>query len=127
MSWLKPFVGGVALAAAAFLPLKAYAFGIEFQDTYLSIRYLPEDKQPGYAKDINEVAGNISYANGWTYGSNFVSLDLEDFSKRGDPANSVVGKANSDSFELYSVFRTTLSGNLRCEREWDELRTDLGD
>ena len=111
MSWLRPIIGGACLALTALFPLRSYAFGIEFQDTYLSIRYLPEDKQPGYAKDINEVAGNISYANGWTYGSNFVSLDFEDFSKRGDPANSVVGKANSDSFELYSVFRTTLSGN----------------
>lgn len=98
-------------AALALLPGQSRAIGIEFQDTYLSIRYLPQDKQPGYAKDVNEVAGNISYANGWTYGSNFVSLDLENFSGRGDPANSVVGKANSDSFELYSVFRSTLSGN----------------
>lgn len=111
MSWLRPLIGGACLVATALMPLRSYAFGIEFQDTYLSIRYLPEDKQPGYAKDINEVAGNISYANGWTYGSNFVSLDLENFSSKGDPANAVVGKANSDSFELYSVFRTTLSGN----------------
>ncbi len=108
---LKALTALLALTAVALAPRPSKAIGIEFQDTYLSIRYLPEDEQPGYRKNINEVAGNISYANGWTYGSNFVSLDLENFSARGDPANAVVGKANSDSFELYSVFRTTLSGN----------------
>ena len=71
---------------------------------------LPEDKQPGYSKNANEVAGNISYANGWTYGSNFVSLDFEDFGHQ-DLANAVVGRQNSNSFELYAVFRTVLSGN----------------
>ncbi len=98
------------LTVLALTPTKSYAWGIEFQDTYLSLRYLPEDKQPGYEKNANEVAGNISYANGWTYGSNFVSLDFEDFGHQ-DLANAVVGKQNSDSFELYAVFRTTLSGN----------------
>ena len=110
MMRLKAVLALTVVATAALAPLRASAIGIEFQDTYLSIRYLPEDEQPGVRKNINEVAGNISYANGWTYGSNFVSLDFEDFGK-GDPANAVVGKANSDSFELYSVFRTVLSGN----------------
>ncbi len=111
MVQLRALFALVAFGVMALAPVRSFAIGIEFQDTYLSIRYLPADKQPGYAKDINEVAGNIAYANGWTYGSNFVSLDFENFSKRGDPANAVVGKADSDSFELYSVFRTTLSGN----------------
>lgn len=100
----------LVLAAAACMPIQAQAFGIEYQDTYLNIRYLGQDKQPGNVKNVNEVAGNISYANGWTYGSNFVSLDFEDFGK-GDLSNSVTGHANSNSFELYSVFRTVLSGN----------------
>ena len=100
----------IVLAALALRPTTALAWKIDYSDTYLSIRYLPGDKQPGYAKNVNEVAGNISYANGWTYGSNFVSLDFEDFGK-GDLSNSVTGHANSNSFELYSVFRTVLSGN----------------
>ncbi len=100
-----------ALALVALAPGHAVAWGIEFQDTYLSIRYLPADKQPGYRKDVNEVAGNISYANGWTYGSNFASIDFEDFSSRGDPANSVTGHADSNSAEVYAVFRSVLSGN----------------
>ena len=99
------------LALLALAPCKAHAWGIDYQDTYLSIRYLPEDKQPGHAKDVNEVAGNISYANGWTYGSNFASIDFEDFNYRGDPANSVTGHADSNSAEVYAVFRSVLSGN----------------
>ncbi len=100
-----------ALALIALTPRESLAWGIEFQDTYLSIRYLPQDKQPGYAKNVNEVAGNVSYANGWTYGSNFASIDFEDFSARGDPANSVTGHADSNSAEVYAVFRSVLSGN----------------
>ena len=110
MSVMKSFAALAAFTAVALAPSESFAWGIEFQDTYLSLRYLPADKQPGYEKDANEVAGNISYANGWTYGSNFVSLDLEDFGHQ-DLANTVVGKADSDSFELYAVFRTVLSGN----------------
>ena len=98
-------------AMLALAPCQSYAWGIDYQDTYLNLRYLGQDKQPGYAGNLDEVAGNISYANGWTYGSNFVSLDFEDFAAKGDPANSVTGHANSNSFELYSVFRTVLSGN----------------
>ena len=115
MSPVKALATAFVFASLALMPRPSNAWGIEFQDTYLSVRYLPEDKQPGYAKDVNEIAGNIAYANGWTYGSNFVSLDFENFSGKGDPAN-ILGfpgqaKATSASFELYSVFRTTLSGN----------------
>lgn len=103
-------LAAAAMACAAMVPGQARAWGIEYQDTYVSVRGLWQDKQPGYSSDVQEIAGNISYANGWTYGSNFVSLDLEDFSKP-DYANSVTGHATSNSFELYSVFRTVLSGN----------------
>lgn len=101
------------IAPLALLPATSHAVGIEFQDTYLSIRYIPDNKQPGNTnKSDPMIAGNISYANGWTYGSNFVSLDFENISNHHDGANAAFGQPqNSDSFELYSVFRTTLSGN----------------
>lgn len=109
-------LAGMAKAAAilglvALAPCRSYAWGIDYQDTYLSIRDLPENKQPGFAGNTNEVAGNISYANGWTYGSNFASIDFEDFAYKGDPSNSVFGHATSDSAEVYAVFRSVLSGN----------------
>ena len=98
----------VSMAAAA--PASAEIF---FQDTYVSVRNLWQDKQPGYAGAVDEAALNISYANAYTYGSNFVSLDLENFGHQ-DPAN-IIGyqgqKATSSSMEFYGVFRTTLSGN----------------
>jgi len=98
----------VTMAAAA--PASAEIF---FQDTYVSVRNLWQDKQPGYPGAVDEKALNISYANAYTLGSNFVSLDLENFGHQ-DPAN-IVGfkgqKATSDSMEFYGVFRTTLSGN----------------
>ena len=100
----------LALASLVAAPSQSYAWKIDYQDTYLNLRYLPEDKQPGNRKDVNFVAGNISYANGWTYGSNFVSLDFEDIGK-GDLSNSVTGHQTANSFELYAVFRTVLSGS----------------
>lgn len=110
--FIKGQVVGAAIAAAAAIvaPSASQAQSIQFQDTYLSIRYLPQDRQPGYGRNVNEIAGNIAYANAWTYGSNFVSLDLENFDHR-DPANSVTGHGYNNSFEFYGVFRTVLSGN----------------
>ena len=103
---------GAFLIAAATAATASSAVGqtIQFQDTYVNLRYLFQDKQPGYGGNIGEVAGNISYANAWTYGSNFVSLDIEDFGNK-DPANTVTGKATNDSLEFYGVFRTVLSGD----------------
>ena len=107
---IRSTAAAVALTAALGATHASQAQSIQFQDTYLSIRYLPEDKQPGYGRSVNEIAGNIAYANAWTYGSNFVSLDVENFDHR-DPANSVNGHATSNSAEFYGVFRTVLSGN----------------
>jgi len=101
---------GLVLMGVTLAPNSSFAWGIEFQDTYVSVRGLWQDKQPGYSGNVQEIAGNISYANGWTYGSNFVSLDLEDFGRK-DGANSVTGNVTSNSFEFYGVFRTVLSGN----------------
>ncbi|MDE8345138.1 MAG: hypothetical protein POH28_03015 [Acidocella sp.] len=97
---------GTASASAGTFP------SIEFQNFYLSYRYVPQNVQPGenngHAVPANEI--NLSYANGWTYGSNFFSLDFEQFSK-GDPSVSISSTPNLGSSEFYGVFRTTLSGN----------------
>jgi hypothetical protein len=109
-------VSVIALTAFALLgTTKAYAGtfpSIEYQDFYLSYRYVPDNTQPGddsgHSIPANEI--NLSYVNGWTYGSNFFSLDFEQFSK-GDPSQSISGDPNLGSSEFYGVFRTTLSGN----------------
>ncbi|MGC9270264.1 hypothetical protein [Acidiphilium sp.] len=86
--------------------------GIEWQNIYLSYRYVGANKQPGNANGANvpENAVNISYSNGWTYGSNFASFDFEQFGQ-GDPSVNVTGRSTLGSAEFYGVFRTTLSGN----------------
>jgi nucleoside-specific outer membrane channel protein Tsx len=112
MNLVRMAKAALVLAAVALVPCRSYAWGIDYSDTYLSIRGLYADKQPGNRGNDQFIAGNIAYANGWTYGSNFVSLDFEDIGAKTDPANCVFcSKADSNSFELYSVFRTTLSGN----------------
>jgi hypothetical protein len=95
----------------AAMPRHAAAWGIDWNDFYVSYRQIWFDKQPGYSKDVNEEAVNVSYANGWTYGSNFVNLDFENFDHT-DGANSVVpGAKRADSMEVYGIVRTTLSGD----------------
>jgi len=107
---IRSFVAAVVATSGFAAPASAEIF---WSDTYVSVRNLWQDKQPGYAGAVNEFAGNVSYANSWTYGSNFASFDLENFGHQ-DPAN-IVGypgqKATSDSFEFYGLYRTVLSGN----------------
>jgi hypothetical protein len=107
---IRSLVAAVVATSAFAGPASAEIF---WSDTYVSVRNLWQDKQPGYAGAVNEIAGNVSYANAWTYGSNFASFDLENFGHQ-DPAN-IVGypgqKATSDSFEFYGLYRTVLSGN----------------
>jgi nucleoside-specific outer membrane channel protein Tsx len=113
---LKSKLSIYALAGASVLGVSNAQAGsfpsIEYQDFYLSYRYVPNNTQPGddngHAIPANEV--NLSYVNGWTYGANFFSLDFEQFSK-GDPSVSIANQPNLGSSEFYGVFRTTLSGN----------------
>ena len=88
----------------------AAAPAIQWSDTYVSFRGLWQDRQPGSVGDVEELAGNIAYVNGWSYGSNFVSLDFESYSRR-DGANAVSGNVTTGSAEFYGVFRTVFSGN----------------
>ena len=104
----------VLAASLGVISGQSFAAGIEWSDTYLNIRNYWGNTEPGFEGTVPELAGNISYANGWTYGSNFVSLDFENIGKpdgavccQGAPG----GKGTSASFESYNVFRTTLSGN----------------
>jgi hypothetical protein len=109
-----PVMAAFAVALAAGTPHAAPAQTIQWSDTFLSVRVVPQNDQPGASGPTPEVAGNIAYANGWTYGSNFVSLDFESFTNN-DAANQTYivphAVASANSFETYSVFRTVLSGN----------------
>lgn len=96
------------LAAA---PVQASDF--QWSDTYLNYRYLWQDKQPGTFKDVHENAVNLSHADGWAYGQNFFSLDVEQFTHQ-DPSNAASGQYTSNSTgsgEFYGLFRSTFSGN----------------
>ncbi|MTJ82565.1 MAG: hypothetical protein F8N37_16375 [Telmatospirillum sp.] len=106
---LAALCAGLALAPAA------QASDFLWSDTYVSYRYLSADVQPGTYKDVREHAINFSHADAWDYGSNFVSLDLEQFSHQ-DPTNvaGTYGKGgpnSTGSAEFYGLFRSTFSGN----------------
>jgi hypothetical protein len=101
-------------AGMAVAPVQASDF--LWSDTYLNYRYLWQDKQPGTPKDVHESAVNLSHADAWAYGSNFFSLDVEQFTRQ--DATNVAGNFNSNgagkstgSGEFYGLFRSTFSGN----------------
>jgi hypothetical protein len=103
-------VMGVGLTAA---PVHASDF--LWTDTYLSYRYLWQDVQPGTYRDVQENAVNLSHADGWKYGQNFFSLDVEQFTHQ-DPTNIAgtfgqPGPQSTGSGEFYGLFRSTFSGN----------------
>ncbi len=98
-------------AGMAVTPVQASDF--LWSDTYLSYRFLWQDKQPGSPKNTKENAVNLSHADAWAYGSNFFSLDVEQFSHQ-DPSNSASGATSPNSTgsgEFYGLFRSTFSGN----------------
>jgi len=111
---LKKVLPSLLAICAGLAALPAQASDFQWSDTYLSYRYLWQDKQPGTFKDVHESAVNLSHADGWTYGSNFFSLDVEQFSHQ-DPSNDVSGNPggpnSTGSGEFYGLFRSTLSGN----------------
>jgi nucleoside-specific outer membrane channel protein Tsx len=113
LSRYLPAVAAMCLGVFAAAKANAGNFpSIEYQDFYLSYRYVPNNVQPGdddgHSIPANEV--NLSYVNGWTYGANFFSLDFEQFSK-GDPSISISNEPDLGSSEFYGVFRTTFSGD----------------
>lgn len=100
-------------AGMAAAPVQASDF--QWSDTYLNYRYLWQDQQPhqgGGHNDTQEHALNVSHSDGWTYGQNFVSLEIEEFSHQ-DPNNAAggTGKNSTGSGEFYGLFRSTFSGN----------------
>jgi hypothetical protein len=101
-------VDGLQIADASVM---SYASGIDYSDTYLNYRYLFSNQQPGAQGSVPYMAGNISYANGWTYGSNFVSLDFEDTGNK-DGANALVGLGDSQPRAILLV------AMLRSRRVW---------
>lgn len=112
---LKKLLPPLLALCAGMAAAPAHASDFLWSDTYLSYRYLWQDKQPGTSKDVRENAFNISHADEWKYGSNFVSLDFEEFSHQ-DPNNCAVcatgaGSSSGGSGEFYGTFQPTLSGN----------------
>lgn len=113
---LKKLLPSLLAISAGMAALPAHASDFLWTDTYLSYRYLWQDKQPGTYKDVHENAVNLSHADEWDYGANFFSLDVEQFTRQ-DAAN-VAGSyttggstKSTGSAEFYGLFRSSLSGN----------------
>jgi len=110
---LKKVLPSLLVIGAGLAAMPAQASDFLWTDTYLSYRYLWQDKQPGTYKDVHESAVNLSHADEWDYGSNFFSLDVEQFTNH-DPSNSadqVYTGRSTGSGEFYGLFRSVASGN----------------
>jgi hypothetical protein len=97
-----------------------------FSDTQVGYRHvftaaepgIPKLKtaDPGDGRDIPKDVINISHANAWAYGTNFLSLDVT-VSASQDPAgtrNAVPGQTTLFGYgatDAYGLYRGTLSGN----------------
>ena len=115
LNMLKKLLPSLIVLCAGFAAAPVQASDFIWSDTYLNYRYLWADKQPGAIKeDTIENAINLSHADGWKYGQNFFSFDLEEYS-RNDPNNVAFGpnpsSKSSGSGEFYGLFRSTFSGN----------------
>ncbi len=113
---LKKVLPSLLAICAGMAALPAQASDFLWSDTYLNYRYLWQDKQPGTDKDVHENAVNLSHADAWTYGSNFFSLDVEQFTRQ--DATNVAGNfdmngasKSTGSGEFYGLFRSTFSGD----------------
>jgi hypothetical protein len=113
MIMLKKMIPPLLALAAGMAVAPAQASDFLWSDTYLNYRFLWQDKQPGSPKDTKENAVNLTHADEWAYGSNVVSLDIEQFSHQ-DPSNAASGTTSTGSTgsgEFYGLFRSTFSGN----------------
>jgi hypothetical protein len=114
---LKKVLPSLIALYAGFTVSPAHASDFQWSDTYLNYRYLWQSKDPGTYKDVHENALNLTHADGWDYGDNFFSLDVEQFTRQ--DATNVVGAADvqngasksTGSGEFYGLFRSSLSGN----------------
>ncbi|PKU26640.1 hypothetical protein [Telmatospirillum siberiense] len=114
---LKKLLPSLLAICAGMAAAPAHASDFLWTDTYLSYRYLWQDKQPGTYKDVQEHAVNLSHADEWDYGANFFSLDVEQFTRQ-DATNYAFasdyqngGTKSTGSGEFYGLFRSSFSGN----------------
>jgi hypothetical protein len=112
------FAADLGRAPAA--PLAPMPFFL-FADTTVGYRIEtnakePGDYQPGFrAIPIQKQIWNITHVDAWAYGTNFVTIDFLKSNHR-DPAapyasGAVAPNGASGAFEVYGLYRGTLSGN----------------
>jgi hypothetical protein len=78
----------------------------DWSDTFLGYRHGTKFREPFNVHDIKKDILSVTHASGYTYGSNFFTVDMIK-SDANDPVNGGGGGAH----EAYAVYRTTLSGS----------------
>lgn len=104
-----------AVAAGSMLTLAfaSPAFAYDFSDTEISYSYGWAYKEPGTPTNIPQNNLYLTHVDGYSLGTNFVGIDVTKWGQ-GNDANCVLcapGTQEAGATELYSVWRTTLSGN----------------
>ncbi|PWR23444.1 hypothetical protein DKG75_02415 [Zavarzinia compransoris] len=103
-------IAGLAVAGAALLggAGAAQADIIQWSDTFVGVRYGATYAEPTNNTDVEKVIVQGQHVSGWTYGQNFINVDiLFDLSKSDEPAKDGASPAK----EIYAVFREKLSAS----------------
>jgi hypothetical protein len=105
-----------AVAAALAVTIASPALAYDFSDTEVGYSYGWQYKEPGTANGANILQHNfyLNHVDGYSLGTNFVGIDITKWG----PNNPAVcapcssgGQQDIGSAELYSVWRTSFSGN----------------
>lgn len=91
-------------ALAASIMAMGAAHAADWSDTSISYRYGTKFAEPFGANDIHKNILNFSHISGYSYGTNFLSVDLL-MSDKSDPSTPA---ATSGAQEAYVVYRNTL-------------------
>lgn len=105
---------GCAISAISISPIAlnaAKAADFEWSNTYVSLDQLYHGSNPGDTGFDNRTELNIDHSDGWTYGSNFVAIDLKKHTNDDETNNALGSSSGVGSGEFYGLFRTVLSGD----------------
>src|SRR5471032_2469072 len=93
-----------AAALAILATCASAAHAADWSDTSLSYRYGTKFAEPFNTEDISKNIFNVTHADGYKYGSNFLSIDFL-MSDSKDPSSP---GAKTGAQEIYAVYRHTL-------------------
>ncbi|MDD3444892.1 MAG: hypothetical protein PHS60_05745 [Zavarzinia sp.] len=121
---LAGIVGGAAIAFATLVGAEAKADIIQWSDTFVGLRYGAAYAEPANVNDVEKVIVQGQHVSGWTYGQNFVNIDILFDLKATDESKN--GSPGTPAKEIYAVFREKLSSSKIFGMSYGGIIRDVG-